>query len=344
MSSRVTRWCLSTCAAVLCGLALAASAGALTLEEYSANVSEAHDLAANAPTAMTQRQGTDLAIAINTLVPGTVEVETPEGALDVDNSVTRALVASLDAADAPTDRAEIAAEIEAHLASMVRVLGEPGVSVEQDPEALSRLLSERVPQTRSPLSEFIGRLVERLGILLEKWWSTIGASPGASATLTTITIAVVVVLILILMWLLVRVILRARAGSQRRPAPLEAISSADAVIEAARDLPPDALAYADECAGRGEMREAVRALFGGAARELQEAGFIVEVHMRTNRELLLEVRPRSQATYEPLEALSRTFERAWYGHHAVAPEEYAVARTWFLGVRDALAAREGDGA
>lgn len=341
---RASRQSLYLVVALLCALAFAPTAGALSLEAYRVNVAEAHTLAAAAGTEMTQREATDLAIAINELVPAQLDVETPQGPFDVDNSIVRVLVATLDAAETTKERREAAADLEAHLASMARTLGTPGDAVPADPDALARILVEQAPQPTSVFNKYLARIIERLGEWLEAWWSRIGESSGTGTVLTVVTIVFVALVAALLLWLAARALMRIRAGSQQQPALPRLADPTDAVIEAARDLPANALDYAEECAARGEMREAVRALFGGAARELQDAGYVVEAHMRTNRELLLEIRPQVQNAYAPLEQLSRAFERAWYGHHEPDTEQFADCRAWFLGVRAALLERGGDGA
>lgn len=344
MRARATRLFLCLAIALLGAMACAPTAGALSLEAYRGNVAEAHSLAAAAGIDMTQREATDLAIAINELVPAQIKVETPEGSVDVDNSIVRVLVATLDAAETTQERRESAADLEAHLASLTRTLGTPGETVPADPEALARILVEQAPQPTSVFNKYLARLIERLGEWLEAWWSRIGESSGAGTVLTVVTVVFVALVGALLFWLAARALLRVRAGSQQQPPLPELPDPVDAVIEAARDLPADALAYAEECAARGELREAVRALFGGAARELQEAGYVVEAHMRTNRELLLEIRPQVRDAYEPLEQLSQVFERAWYGHHEPDAEQFAESRTWFLGVRAALLEQGGESA
>ncbi|MDO8987355.1 MAG: DUF4129 domain-containing protein, partial [Coriobacteriia bacterium] len=186
-----------------------------------------------------------------------------------------------------------------------------------------------------PISEYFARLVERLGEWLTKWWGSAADTPGSLATLRTVTIVVLVLLALGLMWMLLRIIVNLRRGTARR-GTRPRLPRDVAIIEAAQDLPEDALAHADALAQQGLWREAVRALFGGAARELVGAGYILEAHRRTNGELLLEIRPTAPLVYEPLAALCALFERAWYGHHDPGSTGFAEARIFFSQVLERL--------
>lgn len=324
------------------GVALAEE---IPLDVYAADIQEARELVDDAVgESLSDREATDLAILVNSLVPVTVDVETPTGDVSANHTIVRSLVAQLDAADTAEERSEVVADLQAHLSSLEAAIGEPAAeAVPQDPEALASLLGEQTAQVRTPFQELLARLIDRIARWLEKWWESVGQSEGAGSTFTMFVIAVVVAALLLLAFVLARFVVRWRAGLQRdTKGPLPPLAE-DAVVVAARDLPADPLAYADERAAAGDMREAIRALFGGAARSLQEAGYIVEARTRTNRELLLEVRPRSEAVFVPLETLSREFERVWYGHQDLAARQYADARERFGEVRAALAAAAAGG-
>ena len=322
----------------------ARAADPLSLDEYAADIEDARRAVNEVEaTQLTDREATDLAIRVNTRVPITVQVQTPTGIVEANHTLVRSLVAQLDSADTAEERTEIVEQLDAQLTSLASAVGRPGEAVPEDSAALAELTGEQPVQSRTSFQKALAELIDRLGRWLQKWWESLGASPGARTTLTTLTVAFVVAMALFLAVVLARLAVRLRAGYQKPEAGGGGLAAAgDAIVEAARDLPADALAYADERAAAGDLREAVRALFGGAARGLQEAGFIITARTRTNRELLLEVRPRSEAVHAPLEALSREFERAWYGHRDVSEEGYSASRERFVEIRTRLAEQGGE--
>lgn len=316
----------------------------ISLDDYATSVREAREAVdAAADKQLTDRQATDLATRVNSLVPLSVEVETATGVVTANHTVVRGLVARLDAVDTATERTQAIDDLQAQLASLESAIGEPTRdAVPEDSEALDELLGAQPAQAQSPFQELLARLIDRIARAIQEWWTSMGASPGARSTLTTATIVVIVALGLLLAFLVVRVVIRWRAGMQRDDQGSLPVLGQDAVVVAARDLPTDPLAYADERAAAGDMREAIRALFGGAARALQEAGYIVEARTRTNHELLLEVRPRSERVHAPLEALCGEFERVWYGHRDFTAHEYARGRERYLHVLAGLSKQDGE--
>ncbi len=342
-SRTATRLARLAAAVALCAtLAPPSAALGVDLDTYRDDVAQARamvDAAANKP--LTEREATDLALEVNALVPLRVEVETPDGVAKPDNTIVRTLVAQLDAADTISEREEYVADLAAHLAAMESALGAPGAEsrnvVPEDPAALQALLDTGTP-ARSPVQEWLAGLIDRLAGWLSRWFSNMSGSSSAGIVFQVVFYVVVGVLALVLLYTAYQFARRWRAGIANRTGEAVAVGSTDAVIEAARDLPADALSYADECAAGGDRREAVRALFGGAARALQESGYIVEARTRTNHELLVEVRPRSPEIYAPLRELALVFERSWYGHRDPAQDEYAAARERYVTVTAAARA------
>jgi hypothetical protein len=98
------------------------------------------------------------------------------------------------------------------------------------------------------------------------------------------------------------------------------------VIPAAEGLPADALTFAEDLAGQGRFREALRALFGGAARSLVERGLLRSTRTRTDGELLSDLRESAPGVVSPLRSLAETFESAWYGHFDPGVEGFRAAK------------------
>ncbi|TLM72997.1 MAG: DUF4129 domain-containing protein, partial [Actinobacteria bacterium] len=76
----------------------------------------------------------------------------------------------------------------------------------------------------------------------------------------------------------------------------------------------------------GRTRDAVRALFGGAARTLVERGVVPQTRTRTDGELLADVSRAAPPVAPPLSELTGAFELAWYGHVEPGEDGYAGAR------------------
>jgi hypothetical protein len=183
--------------------------------------------------------------------------------------------------------------------------------VPSDPETLEDLLAGSDAELQQQLWELVERVMEWIAALLR---SGELESDTAAVVAQVITISLLVALGLLLAWIVWRLIryyvARRREG---RPAP-KVSTLAEPIVSAAEGLPDDALGHAEGLAARGSYREAVRALFGGAARTLVETGVVRQTRTLTNAELLREVRPVSAEAHVPLFHLSGTFEAAWYGH------------------------------
>ena len=94
------------------------------------------------------------------------------------------------------------------------------------------------------------------------------------------------------------------------------------------DLPIDAWArLAQELHDKGEYRLALRAHYFSMLAALAERGDIRVGRSKSNRDYLREAGRKRRGA---LEALLRenlaAFERSWYGHHAVAPDDLALFR------------------
>jgi len=310
-----------------------------TLEAYSESVAEAHDASVRvlADDSVTADEAAELSDLTGSILPdGQLVSMGEDNVVVVDNSVLTSLAERLGAASDSASRVEIAEDMRGHLAAQIVAVGEPSAPVPSDPEALGVLLSEQQVQARNPMSEWFAQFVDRLGEMLMGWWDGAGATPAVASTLRIVTIVLLALMALGLAWMLLRVIIHLRAGTAKRAAAPRRVDDA-AIIAAAEGLPDDALGHADALAAGEHWRDAVRALFGGAARELVTAGYLIEAHRRTNGELLLEIRPAAPHVYEPLAALCDVFERAWYGHHEPGSEGYASAREDFTRVLERLA-------
>lgn len=234
-------------------------------------------------------------------------------------------------------------DLEAHLRSLVSLESSGAQRVEHDRELLERIMAEEGVAEGAAAQAFLRRLQQQVLDWFERVVSRWFGSDAASAGLEAVYYVVLAASALVAAWLVWRVLSaflgrssRGRADRRRRAAgPVEP------VVDAARDLPSDALAYAEAEARAGRFREAVRALFGGAARLLVERGAIPVARTRTTAEILHDVLDRAPAAHRPLAALAGVFEPAWYGHVDPGADGYAAARLAYLEV-DQAAAAAGD--
>lgn len=308
-----------------------------TLREYTVRVNDAADVvraARDVPT-ITPENAKELSARVLELLPPTESVKQVDDVVLVDNSVLASLAERLATEEAASERRRIAEDMDAHLAALVSATGTPGNAVPADPAALKTLLADQKVQERNPLSEYFASLVDRLGAWLMNWFDTASVSPETSSVVRIVSIVLFAALALGLLWMAFKVVAHLRSGTSRRT-PRPVLAEDSAIVAAAEGLPDDALAHADELAVRGQWRDAVRALFGGAARDLVAAGYVIEAHRRTNGELLLEIRPTAPEVYEPLAALCVEFERSWYGHHEPGAEGFDRSRELYISVSTRL--------
>lgn len=321
-------------AAILAPASAHASEGASTLADYRRRVDMAYAIA-------TERLGDawreelasqQAAAEINTLLPGTERVAVGTRTIDVDNSVTRSLIARLDASKSAQVRRDTSADILAHLGSLKAAVDAADGPARHDEALLARLLARSDLSSRPTLSDEFAKLIERLTRWLQEWFARIMRRRGVT-TASDIGVGVVIVaLCALLVFAVAQVVRSLTASLARHDERILAERAADdaAVVSAAEGLPPDALAYADELAAAGRFREAVRALFGGAARTLVDLGLLRSTRTRTNAELLGDLAPAAPPVLPPMTELSDGFERAWYGHADPGQEGFAEARTRYL--------------
>ncbi len=83
---------------------------------------------------------------------------------------------------------------------------------------------------------------------------------------------------------------------------------------------------ASEAAGRGDWREAIRLAYWSGIYRLEELGVWTVDRTRTHREYLRLIR-RDQPQWEPLAALTRQFELAWYAAQPSSAQDFQAAMT-----------------
>lgn len=268
----------------------------------------------------------ELAITVLTALPSIERVSVGDTVVVVDNSILRSLVARIDVSRDPERRLQIARDMKAHLGSIERSLPGDEDAVPADPGALAELLDQHRAQVRSPITEILGGLIDRLGEAFARWQSSIAESRSASRMLSFVIGLLILILFLLLAFTAWRVAVRVLGATARRgPAVADRSHSLPPVIASEAGVPADVVGFAEALAAEERFAEAVRALFGGAARVLAERGHVTRTRTRTNNELIAEVKAGVPHAAVPLRRLALSFERAFYGHVDPGPDGYRAA-------------------
>jgi hypothetical protein len=268
-----------------------------------------------------------VAARVDALLPGTERVLVGGQPVDVDNGIMRSLLARVSSSTSASDRRQALDDAAAHIRSLLLALDEGVAPMPGDRALLARLLARPDLSSRPTLADAAAKLVEDLTRWLAAWFGRVVRRRGVATASDFALGAVFVALGMLLVAAIVQVVRGLSASLARHDERVLAESAADAaVVAAAQGLPPDALAYAETLAGEARFREAVRALFGGAARSLVDLGLVRSTRTRTNRELLDDLAPAASPVLPPLTELSDAFEKAWYGHADPGEAGYAHAR------------------
>ncbi|GAB6908287.1 conserved membrane hypothetical protein [Desulfosarcina cetonica] len=128
-------------------------------------------------------------------------------------------------------------------------------------------------------------------------------------------------------WLFRRLTLRRRRRTRRlHPPVVQPVDLTDESITA-RDLPADRwLSLAAEMLARDHLRRALRALYLAVLAVLADHGQLIIARHKTNRDYFAELTRRQRNAPELLALFDRcrqTYDRVWYGMHAVSAEQVA---------------------
>ncbi len=332
--------------AVACSALWAPNAGAQTdVAEYGARLAEARAAVEAYIATGAENGGGETAVAVLTALPSVELVRVGDSVVEVDNSILRTLVARLDVSRDPERRLALAHDMAAHLESIERSLPVEGEAPPADPDALARLLAESRATARSPVTEMLGDLIDRVAAAFARWQASLAASGPAAQVWSVVVGVVVAVLALVLAWTFYRVAVRLyRSAVRRGPVEGAAEGPASPVRLEAEPLPADVPGAAESRAAAGDFAGAVRMLFAGAARTLAERGHVSRARTRTNTELVRAARLSVPGAAEPLGRLASIFELAAFGHIDPGASGYGHAREAYATVvSEAWADADGDG-
>jgi hypothetical protein len=245
----------------------------------------------------------ELADRVDASLPEGLEVAEGTTTMPVgDVPAVHTLTSRLREATAASVRREVATQLAAHLASMRRAIGGTG-TVPSDPAALRELLAAR-PVTTDTGGNWLDQQIQKVLQWVADWLATLripGTTSSPFSPSRLIPVVVIAVPVLLVAWVLLR------ARRRRR-------GKGESAVAAAADLPDDPLAYAELLASEGRHRDALRVLYGGAARHLVETGVVTRMRTRTDLEMLRDVRAAAPALAPAFGRLTVDFESAWYGH------------------------------
>ncbi|KJS32054.1 MAG: hypothetical protein VR64_07980 [Desulfatitalea sp. BRH_c12] len=159
---------------------------------------------------------------------------------------------------------------------------------------------------------------------------------------------VMLLLITLRRWFRSRLSVQAKTGSTDTAPPID-INDEEISAE---DLPRDRwLSMAQELIARGDLRQALRALYLSVLAQLGDSGRVRLARFKSNRDYLNELVRRVHAEPELLTRFDRcmaAFERAWYGMHPVTAKHISdfkgdQARIFFLVQHAATVGEPGNG-
>jgi hypothetical protein len=302
-----------------------------TVSEYRDRVIRAAEVVQAGEDAVADRsRAIALAKTLRELLPAREQVRDETRTIAVSDPALTSLASELESATSGGERTDVVRRMKRHLDTLRGSMGAPGTQARSDPAALRRLLAEVRTGPVVPKSTLLQDVIDRVLRAIEAWLARVSATPQGAMRLRAVWYAVLALFAGLACFVVWRGVRAWRRAVVRRDRPGVA-GSGSPVIEAAEGLPQDAGAFADTLAREGRYREALRALFGGAARTLGERGVLARTRSRTrtNAELLAEVGAAAPAVEVPLRGLSDAFEVAWYGHREPGERGFTSARALY---------------
>lgn len=273
------------------------------------------------------------------LMPTGEKIDTRSGTIETDN---RWLIDRLKAAEAAKDlakRAEILNEIDGRLAVLSVRLKElqnmtaAERSKDEDKRKLSEILSR--PEYQKPekkdtaaeeslLAKWLREFLEWLESFFPK--GSTGSSPvnlaGAVSVVQYVLIGAIILLLGFLAYKLVPLFVprfRRREKEERESRVILGEAIADDV--SATDLFSDA----ERLALDGDLRGAIRKGYVALLCEMSDRKLIGLARHKTNRDYLRDVRSRREI-YDPMNGITGSFERHWYGSEEAEREDWEEFR------------------
>ncbi|MBV9146689.1 MAG: DUF4129 domain-containing protein [Acidobacteria bacterium] len=259
--------------------------------------------------------------ALRESIPQAWDVATSARTFHIDNQVLRADLESY--TNEKEDRGDILPEMELAVEAELDGANQFAVAANDSARSqLERILSGREYRSLSRIQSPLETLKERLLLAFVRFFSKLfrlaGAHPKVSLIFLWSTIGAIVLGFAIWIYLLLR--------SSRTRAAYSYPREAGEMFPSARPW-QQWLLDAKHAADRGQWRDAVHLAYWCGISYLESAGAWKPDRARTPREYLrvLHQSKDAFARKEPLEALTRSFERVWYAQQAASAEDFQLS-------------------
>lgn len=314
------------------------TASEMSVSEFMSGVSQARAAVAGFREGEnTSEAARATAVMVRDAVPSDAVVEIDGVEVAVDAGEAHDLAYALGDAPDEASRSEAAADLDALLGSLAAALGGPGAPPDDDPAVLDGVLAQLGVGGGSDFEQLVREFVQGIVDAVNDFFASLlgreASGDGARIAFYVFSGAAALGVV----WLVLIVVRRWLASTAPEARRIAGTSLLDIPAHAAAEgLPDDVAGYAAAAAAEGRHREAVRALFGGAARALVSTGVVAHARTRTTAELLADVRAARSALGVPLADLAGVFEPAWYGHLDPGADGYSAARRHFDEVMRAI--------
>lgn len=302
----------------LCALALLARA-ATPLADYRKRIARAAELA---HTIAKHSPATDEQLAqlqtLKQLLPAREEIEAPGQFVRVNNAWVHETLNTL--RTEPAAQAAQLAELADRLAALQQRLTDPNaggnLSAQSAHDRLTRILAQpeyqQAQQQESAIKQWITKILREVQAWFRKLFSASPKAQPSQFTLNLTRLLIGGVLLLALLYALYK-FFRWFGTRQRRAetesGPREILGEVISESATTEDL----LAAARALAAQGDYRGAIRRAYIALLFELEQRGKLRLHRAKTNRDYLEALRDEA-SLYPSFVALTRMFERIWYGH------------------------------
>lgn len=311
---------------------------ATPLAEYRQRVARAAELA---QTSANHSPATDEQLAqlqtLRQLLPAQEEIEAPGQFVRVNNAWVHETLNTL--RTKPEAQAVQLAELADRLAALQQRLTDPNtggnLSAQAPHERLTRILAQPEYQLAQQQESAIKQWITRILRKVQAWFHKLfGASPKAQPSQFTLNLTRLViggVLVLALFYALYKFFRwfgTRKRHSETETGPREILG--EVISEAATT--EDLLETARALAAQGDYRGAIRRAYIALLFELEQRGKLRLHRAKTNRDYLEALRDEA-LLYPSFFALTRMFERIWYGHGNATEFDF---EGFLTGYREAL--------
>ena len=300
-----------------------------TFADYQARVEQAAKLAqtlnANHPPTAEQLN------RFQQLLPAQEELAWQDQIVQVDNAWLPAVLTAV-----KTQPAENIVVLQTRLAALQQRLGAtaPQSLDETQRARLQRILAQPAYQQdqkqESAIKQWLSKVWDKLLAWLKHLFNSHPAANPSQVTLNFIRLALASALLVAFLFMLFKLFqrLRKRTRPAAEPGTREILGEQISEETTTEDL----LASARALAKQGDYRAAIRRAYIALLYELEQRGKLRLHSSKTNRDYLEDLRSE-QIIFPPFFALTRIFERIWYGHASATEFDF---EGFLTGYREAV--------